>query len=539
MRNTVNILGIPIDKLNTQEALDRMEYFITTRRFHQVATANTNFLVNGLFDPELRYILRVCDMVVPDGMLVVRAAGALKSRIEERVTGADLVPRLSKISAQKGYRIFMLGGKPENAQRARENMLEKYPGLNIVGCLSPNVRSILSKEDNEPILDAIEAAKPDVLLVAFGNPKQEKWIHLHRERLAKIPVPVCIGVGGTFDFLSGAVPRAPYWMQDCGLEFVWRFLLDPWRLGKRYAHDFWHFLPSLWQQYRAMHRPPSQETPEVTMTPVVDNSVIFTIGGHFDKALSEEFATLADQAIQNEKHLVLEFKPGTTFDADGMSVLIMLPKRATYKERSVFLVAPPKEVQTLFRRSQLDDALFQTFRTVTSVTEALRNGQEEKSWTVDCREGRAIITLQNRGHFDQIALSRMMTACLKTLRDGTDVDLDARCIQFADSFFLLTLRQLHEAARCRNGATPHGLEGFRIVPSEAVHQRLEREKMTEEFVLISAEELGQARYTGRDASHPSHTEPSVQEEESGQDEDADDLSNDSPGTVAMYHPAAF
>lgn len=470
-----------------------MEYFIATGRFHQIATANTNFLVNALFDLELRQILRVADMVVPDGMLVVKAAGVLKAHLEERVTGADLVPRLARIAALKGYRVFMLGGKEENAQRAKLRLLEDHPGLNIVGCSSPHVKSILDTKANEAILAEIEAARPDILLVGFGNPKQEKWIHLHRERLAK--VPVCIGVGGTFDFISGAVPRAPRWMQECGLEFFWRFMHDPVRLGKRYAHDCWHFLPGLLQQYRAMRVAPSSETPDVMVTPVVEGSVIFTIRGHFDNALSERFAVLAEQAIREEKHLILEFRSGTTFDAEALGKLLNLPKRAAFTQRNVYLVVPPQDVQVLLRRSKLEEDLFRTFRTVDSVTEALRSGQEDKVWEVDCRHERAIVTIRENSGLNHTALLRMAATCVELLQNGTGIDLDARSIKYVDSFLLLTLHQLQTEAQSVEGTEKQEDLRFRIAPSEPLRQRLLQENLARDFVLIRGEELGSSPAT--------------------------------------------
>ena len=184
MRQTVGILGTPIDILNTEEALARMEQFIGERRFHQVATANADFLINALADPELRHILRNADLVVPDGMPVVWAARATRSRLPERVTGADIVPALARMAAKSGYRIFMLGAMPEVAQGAKEKLEAANPGLQIVGCISPKIPSI-SEMDSESILQEIDRVKPDILLVAFGNPKQEKWIYLHRDRSAK------------------------------------------------------------------------------------------------------------------------------------------------------------------------------------------------------------------------------------------------------------------------------------------------------------------------------------------------------------------
>src|SRR5262249_32677262 len=154
--------------------------------------------------------------------------------LRERVAGSDLVPKLAGIAARQGYRVFMLGGREDVAKKAKEQLEQDHPGLQIVGCVSPPIASIVEM-DNEAIIGQIEAAKPDILLVAFGNPKQKKWIHMHRNRLA---VPVCVGVGATFDFIAGEFTRAPVWVQRTGMEWFHRLCQDPGRLTKRYAMDF-------------------------------------------------------------------------------------------------------------------------------------------------------------------------------------------------------------------------------------------------------------------------------------------------------------
>src|SRR5579871_1024313 len=239
MRQTIGILGIPIDNLDTEATLDRLDQFIQERRFHQVATANVDFLINAMHDRELRQILCNADLVTPDGMPVVWASNLLGSPLPERVTGADLVPKMAALAARKGYRIYMLGARPEVAQRARARLIQDNPTLQIVGCSSPNVSPLLAM-DNDTLLNDICEAEPDILLVAFGNPKQEKWIHLHRDRLRNIPV--CMGVGGTFDFLAGQTSRAPAWMQRFGMEWLYRLGQEPKRLWRRYCNDLIYFM---------------------------------------------------------------------------------------------------------------------------------------------------------------------------------------------------------------------------------------------------------------------------------------------------------
>jgi len=144
------------------------------------------------------------------------------------------VPRLAALSAEKGYGIFLLGGKGDVAKRAAKFLEENHPGVRIVGTYAPTEEN-MARLDHSEILHRIRLVKPDILLVALGNPKQEKWIWMHRKRLG---VPVAMGVGGSFEILVGDVLRAPQWIQRCGLEWAMRWAQEPSRLGPRYLRDF-------------------------------------------------------------------------------------------------------------------------------------------------------------------------------------------------------------------------------------------------------------------------------------------------------------
>ncbi len=241
MRKTVSILGTSVDRLNMRESVERIEQFIQDGGFHQVATANTDFIVNALSDDELHQILTSADLVTADGMPVVWSARMLRSSIPERVTGADLVPEIAAMAAARGFKIYLLGAREDVALRAAFNLQKKHPGLIIVGSASPHAINMDDPNDPESakILDDIRSVRPDILLVAFGNPKQEKWIYRNRAELQS--VAVCIGVGATLDFLAGEARRAPKWMQRNGLEWLHRLSQDPLRLWRRYNRDFWVF----------------------------------------------------------------------------------------------------------------------------------------------------------------------------------------------------------------------------------------------------------------------------------------------------------
>src|SRR5271154_4150269 len=230
---SVAILGVPIDNVTMQQVLGAVETSIEEGGFHQIATANVDFLINSIHDIELKEILSACFLVLPDGMPLVWASRLMGASLQERVSGADLVPRLVELAAARGYSIFLLGSTEASSEGAENWIRRNHPKARLAGHYCPAFAE-LDEMDHEEILLQIEAAHPDILLVAFGSPKQEKWLAMHRHRLR---VPVCIGVGGSLDLLAGLLPRAPLWMQRSGLEWFFRICLEPARLSLRYARD--------------------------------------------------------------------------------------------------------------------------------------------------------------------------------------------------------------------------------------------------------------------------------------------------------------
>ncbi|MCF8003311.1 MAG: WecB/TagA/CpsF family glycosyltransferase [Chromatiaceae bacterium] len=243
------ILGIPIDDLTPELAVERTlalaAAYRQDGRARQIVTVNVDFLTNALGwtpwsaprHPELLEILRRADLVTADGMPVVWLARLLGTPLCGRVTGADLVPALAAALVQSGQSLYLLGGRGEVGQQAADKLVAEHPGLRIAGVYSPFVQTegeamLLSDQDDAEIVERINAVEPDVLLIGFGNPKQEIWFHRNRHRLK---AGVSIGIGGTFEFIVGRVVRAPHWMQRSGLEWVWRISQDPKRLWKRYA----------------------------------------------------------------------------------------------------------------------------------------------------------------------------------------------------------------------------------------------------------------------------------------------------------------
>jgi N-acetylglucosaminyldiphosphoundecaprenol N-acetyl-beta-D-mannosaminyltransferase len=225
VREQATVLDVKIDKVTMDEAVVKVKEFINEGSPRLVATANAEMVMLAQSDAELATILASADLVVPDGAGVVWAARHHGQAVSERVAGFDLTQRLLAMAAQSGYRIYFFGGAPGVAASAAVTAQQRYPGIRIVGIRN----GFFQESDQASIIKEIHQASPHILLAALGVPKQEKWLHHH---LIALKVPVCIGVGGTFDVMAGVATRAPRWMQQAGLEWLYRLLRQPQRLGR-------------------------------------------------------------------------------------------------------------------------------------------------------------------------------------------------------------------------------------------------------------------------------------------------------------------
>ena len=181
--------------------------------------------------PDLREINLRAAFILADGAPLVWGSRLRGSPLPECVAGSDLIFHLCEEAAREGFRVFLLGGGEGVAEEAARRLVDRYPGLQVVGVECPPFREP-TPEEEEALLDRIRMARPDLLFVAFGQPKGERWIVRHFERLA---VPVSVQVGASLDFAAGRVRRAPRWMQKTGLEWAFRLSLEPRRLLGRYA----------------------------------------------------------------------------------------------------------------------------------------------------------------------------------------------------------------------------------------------------------------------------------------------------------------
>jgi N-acetylglucosaminyldiphosphoundecaprenol N-acetyl-beta-D-mannosaminyltransferase len=222
------ILGIRVDNVTFHEALARIEEYLTQGGTHQVNTVNPEFIITAQDDPQFARILNQSALNLPDGQGLIWAARLLGQPLRQRVTGVDTLLKLAALSARNGYRIYLLGGAEGVAATAGRQLVARFPGLAVAGTDMGSP----APEDEQTIATGITSTRPDILFVAYGAPQQEKWI---ARNLPRLGVPVAMGVGGAFDFLSGRAKRAPHWMQRLGLEWLHRLLHQPWRWRRMLA----------------------------------------------------------------------------------------------------------------------------------------------------------------------------------------------------------------------------------------------------------------------------------------------------------------
>lgn len=229
-RRRLHLGELPIDQLTFGEALEELSARIDGKRGGLVFTPNVDHVVLAETNERFRRAYQDAALSFADGMPVVWASRVLGLPLPERIAGADIILPLLERAGQRGWRVYFLGAGPGVAEKAAEVVRAKY-GTNVVGCDAPMIKVDATPAENEAIVAKIRAAKPDVLLVAFGAPKQEIWMHNVREELGST---VALGIGAGLDFIAGNVARAPVWMSKAGLEWLYRLSREPKRLWRRY-----------------------------------------------------------------------------------------------------------------------------------------------------------------------------------------------------------------------------------------------------------------------------------------------------------------
>ncbi len=227
--DAIPILGIPVHAVTMADTLALVEGYLAEPRLHQIATVNPEFVMAAQSDAEFRRVLREADLCLPDGVGLLYAARRSGQRLPERVPGSELVYRLAERAAANGWPLFLLGAAPGVAEEAAGVLCGLYPGLRVAGTYAGSP----DPAENEATVRRVNDSGAALLFVAYGAPKQDKWIARNRDALPA--VRVAIGVGGSLDFVTGRAVRAPRWMQRLGLEWLHRLVKEPWRWRRMMA----------------------------------------------------------------------------------------------------------------------------------------------------------------------------------------------------------------------------------------------------------------------------------------------------------------
>ena len=447
---TVVLLGVPFHDVTMDETLAIIDDTVRERTPRYIATANLDFAAQANDDVELQRILLDAHLVLCDGKPLVWASRWLDAPLRERVTGSDLTPRLAAHAARRGYRLFFLGSDQEVLVKARTRLEAQHPGLKICGTYAPPFAR-LHDLNNEEITALVQAARPDILLVALGAPKQEKWIHMHHRELG---VPCCIGIGASLDFVAGKFSRAPLWMQRTGLEWVYRLLQEPRRLFGRYTHDFLFFFRALYRQKQAMQVYPAAEgeTPEFVSHP--RGTVIYAWTGRIDAAGIAAGEVASPFPKEGQEYVWLNASEVTFVDSTGLGLLLKAFHKAKEAGGGLIVLRPSASLRQMIVCMKLDRliplaedeeqarALFKTERTA----EPAKADYKGEDYRLVCRWTGDLDLARSKDFASYVRAQWLKTEAARLLQ----VDLSG--VRFMDSSGLGSLLQTRKLVGARPGA---------------------------------------------------------------------------------------
>lgn len=230
----IKFMNTCIDNLTMSETLNEIDKLIQKKICSYVVTPNVDHIVRLEKDEELQKVYKNASLILTDGKPLIWISKWYKTPIKEKISGSDLFPKVCELAANKNYTMYLLGAAEGVADTAAKNLMKKYPGLNVVGTYSPPFGFEKNEQEMIKIKTQIQEVHPDILIVGVGCPKQEKFMYYHCKELG---VPISFGLGASIDFEAGNIKRAPKWMSNHGLEWLYRFSKEPKRLFKRYFVD--------------------------------------------------------------------------------------------------------------------------------------------------------------------------------------------------------------------------------------------------------------------------------------------------------------
>ena len=512
-RDSVIILGVPIDSLTLSQAMDKIVDLVAESRRDGipklVATVNVDFIVqtmgkrlSEIRHAELLDILRRADLVTADGMPIVWLSRMLRNPLPERVTGADMVPALATRAASEGLSLYFLGGQANSAERAADILLKRNPGLKIAGVLSPIVYTEgehleFYEEEDAAIVADVNAAAPDILLIAFGNPKQELWF---RRNVTRLKVPLSIGIGGTFSFIAGDISRAPLAIQRIGLEWLWRLAVEPIRLWRRYLRAIMTFGLQLWPAVMDYHRqrrllarnrqmwsaPKMQVEPTKPeqILPEVDK-LLMTLPERLDALGVRNLGSTIETIWQSEHALILDFTQVVFIDSMGLGFIVEMWRTALNLNKVLLMAGMNDDIRRTFALSRLDDLIGdRSFRDLQLAKRYLNSmdlhqtkiaGRELPSSVTYKKDGTAIVTIE--GRLDALSLKNFDITAICLAVSGHNCLLDLHALNFVDSSGLVLFVKIQRAV------IAHGKSCILCAPTDRVLKLLQLTRLERLFTI--------------------------------------------------------
>ncbi|MFT4900743.1 MAG: N-acetylglucosaminyldiphosphoundecaprenol N-acetyl-beta-D-mannosaminyltransferase [Lentimonas sp.] len=359
-RDIAFLLGLPFNVMTMDQAVDDAVAHIQSRRPGYYITANADFVAQACHNDALRDIIFHADRILCDGMPLVWLSRYFKPSLPERVAGSDLVFRLFKEADARNWSVFFLGSDSHTLGNARAILSQEYPRMNLCGTFSPPIGSVESWP-NEAMVEAIQAAQPDLLLVAVGCPKQELWISKYYQDLG---VPLSIGIGASLDFVCGTQRRAPRWIQQVGMEWMWRLLNNPKRMLKRYAFDFYYLLLLVYRQWQCLRQRGSERVAADTVSlvdepqerggGVLESSVCWLV---WEGAV--EYAHLGALPVPEgySAPVFIDLSRVDFIDSSGIGLLAKVARQARQAKVVFGLLRPSGVVGSILKAMQLEAQL--------------------------------------------------------------------------------------------------------------------------------------------------------------------------------------
>lgn len=412
----IAILGIPIDNLTLQESVQKFQTLI--ERYKQdlrpryIATLNVDFLVNtypvslqGSKRPELLNALQKGSLVTLDGMPLVWLASLLGNPVQERVTGVELLSSLVTSLAEKKQKLYLLGADEKILKLAMLYLEDENPHLKIVGAAHPSIP--IEGEDLETaierdylIVEKINQASPDLLVLALGNPKQEIWFERIHHQLR---VPVTLGIGGALKILTEVIPRAPRWMQKFGLEWLFRLFQEPKRLFSRYFKDLIKFpfmvLPLFlyhslnWAIYQIFYNTRSKIKWRMPLLFISEHQtlVVIPLPERLDSLFCREL-WMKEEDFFAQDAIVFDFKKVRHIDLEGFALLIKMEKRAEREKKSLFALSISADIRLLLRLHRVWDLMKnQTFESPDAILRLLKRNGKPNHFTAIQQDAKHVV----------------------------------------------------------------------------------------------------------------------------------------------------